>query len=91
MTDNQYWSDKGHLNSAGAEVFTEFLGKFLQVAEAGQDTYADCFHNRYQEKMQAADQAIFGLEIVASDEYDKYLPEAEKESQGSMLSIRSIR
>lgn len=82
LTDNQYWSDKGHLNSAGAEVFTEFLGKFLQAAEAGQDTYADCFHNRYQEKMQAADQAIFGLEIVASDEYDKYLPEAEKESQG---------
>lgn len=81
----KYWEDKGHLNSVGAEVFTEFLGRFLQEEEQGKETYADCFHDSYQEKMETVEKEIFGLEIVISDEYDKYLPEVEQEKRGQYV------
>lgn len=85
LSSNQYWADKGHLNSMGAEVFTEFLGRFLQAEEQEERTYAACFHDSYQEKMAAAPEEIFGLEIVISDEYDRYLPEVEPEKRGQYV------
>ena len=75
LSSNQYWFDKGHLNSSGAEVFTRFLGEFLQAEENGENTYADCFHDSYGEKLSAAGEKIYGIEILDSDEYDKCLPD----------------
>lgn len=76
---DQYWSDKGHLNTAGSKIFTQFLGEFLKAEENGDSIYADCFHDSYEEKISAAEKDIFGMEIVVSDEYEKYLSSIEPE------------
>lgn len=90
LSSKQYWSDKGHLNSVGAELFTRFMGELLQAEENGDRTYADCFHNSYEDKISAAREEIFGLEIVDSDEYEKFLPDVEPERQGE-YAIYKIR
>lgn len=79
LSSDQYWSDKGHLNTVGAKVFTQFLGEFLKAEENGDTIYADCFHDSYEEKISAAEEDIFGIEIVVSDEYEKFLSSIEPE------------
>lgn len=79
LSPNKFWLDKGHLNTAGAEVFTQFLGAFFQAEENGEDTYADCFYDSYAEKVSDLEEDIFGLDIMMSDEYEKYLPDIAPE------------
>lgn len=82
LTSDRYWSDKGHLNSDGARVFTQFLGEFLQREEQSRNSCSDYFHGSYTEKLRAAKKDIFGLEITASDESAAYLPEAASDPGG---------
>lgn len=80
LSSNQYWFDKGHLNTAGAEVFTQFLGEFLRAEENGEDTYADCFYDNYAEKAAALEEKIFGLDIMTPDKDAKYLSDVSPET-----------
>lgn len=82
LSSDQYWSDKGHLNTAGAQVFTRFLGEFLQERERRGSEGLDYFYGSYEEKLHAKKKDIFGLEIVASDEYEKVLPDVAPERYG---------
>ncbi|MDD6812010.1 MAG: hypothetical protein PUD93_09120 [Lachnospiraceae bacterium] len=79
VADNCYWSDQGHLNTAGAEKFTEFLGKFLLAEENGEVTYQDCFYDSYAQKMKNTQERIFGLEAIK-----------EETQEGVEYSIRPI-
>lgn len=82
---DRYWSDKGHLNSVGAEVFTRFLGEFLLAEERGEHICQDVFHSSYEEKFFAAKKDIFGMEIVVSEDYAKCLPDVEPGKRGEYV------
>lgn len=90
LSQNKYWADMGHLNTAGAENFTRFLGDFLLAQESGKDTYKDCFHGSYEEKVQSMQEAIYGLEVCKSQEYGRFFPDIPKERQGEYV-IYKIR
>lgn len=79
VSNRDYWSDMGHLNVDGAEIFTQFLGKFLLDQETEEDTFQDCFYSSYEEKIQAMQEEIYGLKIVLSKEYERYTPEIPEE------------
>lgn len=81
LSQNIYWSDMGHLNTAGAELFTEFLGHFLLAQEAGDDAYRNCFYNSYEEKIRDSQEKIYGLEIVRSQDYERCMPEISEEER----------
>lgn len=81
LSQNKYWADMGHLNTEGADVFTQFMGEFLLAQETGTDTYEDCFYSSYEEKISSAQKAIYGLEIVKSDEYERCLPDIPREQR----------
>lgn len=81
VSQNKYWSDMGHLNTTGAELFTKFLGGFLLAQEEGKDTYTDCFYDSYAEKIRAEQAKIYGLEIAVSQEYEYCLPDIPKEQR----------
>lgn len=88
LSPNDYWEDEGHLNTYGAEVFSHFLGDFLRAQEAGEDTYRDCFYGGYEEKIQDLQDEIFGLEILPSQEYERYLPNIPEEQWGEYVIHR---
>lgn len=92
LSSNQYWFDKGHLNSTGAEVFTRFMGQFLLAEEKGETTYADCFHDSYAEKLSAGGEKIYGMEILDSDEYEKCMSEVtpEKKEKYAVYKIHPV-
>lgn len=92
LSDKKYWFDKGHLNTAGAEVYTRFLGAFLMAQEAGEDTYRDCFYAGYDDKIHAAENTIYGLEVTAVSElpYAVAGREAEDENPYSAYMIRPV-
>lgn len=90
VSQDDYWSDEGHLNTYGAEVFSRFLGNFLKAQEEGKDTYNDCFYSSYDEKIQDLREELFGLEILPSQEYERYLPDIPKE-QWDEYAIYKLR
>lgn len=81
VSDGKYWFDTGHLNSYGAEVYSRFLGDFLLAQEQGKDTYQDCFYSSYEEKIHDLSSEIFGLQIVRSRDYQRYLPDVAEEER----------
>lgn len=58
IQSKEYFRDDGHLNNAGAAVFTPFFGKVLLGDSAENKEY---FYNSYAEKLQAAAPNIYGL------------------------------
>lgn len=82
VSEMEYWSDMGHLNTYGAEVFTKFLGEFLLSQEMEEGIPADCFYNSYEEKISDMPDEIYGLVITVAEE-DKFcmtdIPEDQKE------------
>lgn len=79
LSANDLWADEGHLNTYGAETFSQFLSDFLQAQEAGETTFQDCFYGSYQEKLGDLQEEIFGLEILPSQAYEKCMPHIPKE------------
>lgn len=79
VSHRNYWSDMGHLNTDGSEIFTRFLGEFFMAQEAGDDTFQDCFYNSYEEKIQTMPEEIYGLETALSKEYERYMPDTPQE------------
>lgn len=77
VVDDCYWADQGHLNTLGAEKFSNFLGNFLIAEENGEATYQDCFYSSYAEKIENIDDQIFGLEVLQGE---NMVQEAEDES-----------
>ncbi len=71
LPKEKYWMDKGHLNTEGAAVFSDFLGRFLLAEEAGEDSYQDCFYGSYEEKLLALPEEIFGMEIIKTEENEE--------------------
>lgn len=88
LSPDNYWFDEGHLNAYGAEIFSRFLGDFLNAQEIGEDTYNDCFYSRYDEKIQDLRDEIFGLEILPSQEYERCLPHIPEEQWGEYAIYR---
>lgn len=85
LSQDRHWADMGHLNTEGAEIFTQFMGQFLTAQEEGLDTYQDCFHGSYEEKMQAMPKTIYGLEAVRSEDYERCLADIPKEQWGAYI------
>lgn len=54
----EYFTDGHHLNSAGAEMFTSFLGHVIQQEESENEEY---FYDSYAEKLREASPAIYGI------------------------------
>ncbi len=79
VSPDHYWTDEGHLNTYGAEVYSRFLGDFIKARESGEDTYQDCFYSSYEEKIRDLREEIFGMEILPSQEYERCLPNMRKE------------
>ncbi len=89
LSQNSCWSDMGHLNTAGAELFTKFLGRFLLAQEAGDDIYQDCFYNSYEEKIRDSQDKIYGLEIVRSQDYECCMPEISEEERDKYVIYKA--
>lgn len=54
----EYFKDVGHLNSAGADMFTEF---FYQVIFVDANANKKYFYNSYKEKLQNQKPEVFGI------------------------------
>ncbi len=81
LSRKEYWADMGHLNTEGADVFTQFLGDFLLAEEAGEDTYRECFYDSYKEKIRDSQEAIYGLEITKFSDYERCIPGISEEEK----------
>lgn len=56
--EGKYFRDEGHLNSAGADIFTSFLYQVLSKEADENERY---FYQSYKEKLQKTDPDIYGL------------------------------
>jgi hypothetical protein len=56
--EKEYFYDMGHLNSAGATLFTSFFNKVVTGSAADNEKY---FYSSYKEKMQETPAKIYGL------------------------------
>lgn len=54
----KYFVDTGHLNTNGAELFTNFFG---EIAERNSEENNKLFHRTFQEKIQAENAEIIGI------------------------------
>lgn len=85
LSQKEYWADMGHLNTKGAEIFTQFLGNFLLAEESAENTYKECFYSSYEEKIRDSREEIYGLEITKSQEYERCMPEISEEEKGEYV------
>lgn len=65
----EYFMDAGHLNSRGAELYTDF---FHRVVSARPEENAEYFYQSYQEKLETAEPKVYGL-------YNYIVGEAEQQ------------
>ena len=64
LSDEHYWRDNNHLNTWGAEVYTQFLGKvFDEEKKGGERDIKQYFYNDYYQKVQNMEKTLFGLTI----------------------------
>lgn len=90
LSDKNCWFDKGHLNTAGAEKYTRFLGEFLLAKEAGEDAYEDCFYVSYEEKIHAAKDTIYGVQVTAAENPSQYFTDVSAKDV-NLYSVYVIR
>ncbi len=90
LRDRKYWSDRDHLNLAGAEIFSDFLGKFLLREEAGENIRGEYFHTSYAEKIHASEEELYGIEVSQSEEYEHWLSDVSEEERDQYV-IYKIR
>lgn len=77
IQNNRYFKDAGHLNLAGAEMFTRFFHQLVSGEEAENERY---FYDSYEEKCQGLEPAVYGL----------YYSEPENDQAGEQSKIMWI-
>ncbi len=68
-----YFMDAGHLNTKGAEIYTDF---FHQVVSAPPEENTEYFYQSYQEKLETAEPKVYGL-------YSYIMNEEEQQPSGT--------
>lgn len=63
LSDEHYWRDNNHLNTWGAEVYTQFLGNVFEEEKDGASEIEQYFYEDYQKKIRNMDKTLFGLTI----------------------------
>jgi D-alanyl-lipoteichoic acid acyltransferase DltB (MBOAT superfamily) len=58
IQDGRYFRDAGHLNNAGASLFTPF---FYETVTSGALETKHCFYESYEEKLRETPPALYGL------------------------------
>lgn len=67
IQQGKYYKDMGHLNGAGADLFTSF---FNDVVSRGMAENEEYFYDSYAEKLMNTPPLIYGLYYVYADESD---------------------
>jgi hypothetical protein len=73
IQDGKYFRDVGHLNGAGADLFTPF---FQKVVSGRKEDSESCFYASYEEKLSKMAPAVYGL-------YFRDLPVSEESPEPS--------
>lgn len=73
LNDGKYFRDVGHLNNAGAALYTPFFQKVVSGKREDNEKY---FYASYEEKLEKTAPAIYGL-------YYRYIPASEDNPQPS--------
>lgn len=81
IQDNEYFFDYGHLNMAGAHMFTPFFYKVVSGAATDNEEY---FYDSYAEKLQTQPFTIYGLYRKAVQEEENYDNENEAAGKPGM-------
>jgi len=61
----EYFMDAGHLNTKGAELYTDF---FYRTVSAPPEENTEYFYRSYQEKLEKAEPKVYGLYCYVMDE-----------------------
>lgn len=82
----EYFMDAGHLNSKGAELYTNF---FHQVVSVPVEENADCFYGSYQEKMEKAEPGVYGLYCHVMNEME--LQQSEDPDRNLKMTVAAAQ
>lgn len=69
IQDNQYFQDVGHLNSAGADMFTRF---FYEIVSRNEVENKEYFYDSYNEKLNKTTPALYGIYYRNFEERDVF-------------------
>lgn len=82
----EYFMDAGHLNTKGAEMYSEF---FHRVVSAPAEENADYFYGTYQEKMENEEPRVYGLYCYVMDEAE--IQQSEEPYNNLKMKIAASR
>lgn len=86
LSDEHNWREHNHLNTWGAEIYTQFLGQVFEEEKSGTSDVEQYFYNDYQQKLQCMGETLFGLTIeeIQGEEKLEYLGNADidREDEG---------
>lgn len=82
----EYFMDTGHLNTKGAEMYTNF---FHQVVSASEQENAGCFYGSYREKTENAQPQVYGLYCRMADEGEAR--EGEEGQQSLKMTVAALQ
>ncbi|MCM1124543.1 MAG: SGNH/GDSL hydrolase family protein [Eubacterium sp.] len=79
LWNDDHYKDLNHLNAAGAEVFTSFLGQVIQQEDSENEKY---FYDSYAEKLRETEPEFYGIYFG--------IVEPENEETGETEKIRNF-
>ncbi len=80
----EYFMDAGHLNTSGAEMYTNF---FHKVVSAPEEENAEYFYGSYQEKLESAEPRVYGLYCTMIDGKKR---QDEEVSPGLKMTVAAL-